>query len=102
MLREEGPKWLWRDGKGDFEGFLRTLDQEDRNRNEVIEGRTLRGVGVFMLETDLTGSWEKDYEQCVWFGYTYLLMRLNIEMDLKLSYCGRNAPSFSWAEGRLW
>lgn len=46
ILEEEDPRWVWKDGKGGFEEFLKGLDC--KGREEVIEKGTLEGVGVFM------------------------------------------------------
>ena len=79
-LENQGPKWIWKDGAGGFEAFLKSLDQP--NQNEVIDRGTLYGVSVFSLETISAkpdaeaptteiSSWVASYQNSVWFGKVY-------------------------------
>jgi len=70
-LTNQGPKWLWKDGKGGFDTFLASLDPS--YRSEVLEHGTIDGLSVFSLSavphTDL--SWKEAYEASSWFGECY-------------------------------
>ena len=79
-LDHEGPKWIWKDGAGGFEAFLKSLDQP--GLGEVINQGTLYGVSVFSLEfvaakseaeapTTEMDSWVSSYQRSSWFGDIY-------------------------------
>lgn len=63
----EGPKWVWKDGKDGYGGFLSSLSQEDWS--EVIENGTFTGVSVHAIVAD--SNWEKSYLCSTWFGDMY-------------------------------
>jgi hypothetical protein len=67
-LTNEGPKWVWRDGKGGFDEFLSTLDQT--GKQEVFNLGTLDGVPVFSTAVGTLG-WAKSYQDSLWFGDIY-------------------------------
>ena len=35
-LEREGPQWIWKDGKGGYEAFLKTLDSQEREPCAVL------------------------------------------------------------------
>ena len=51
QIREEltnrGPKWVWKDGAGGFDAFVRSLDQQ--KKEEVLEHGTVDGLSVFCV-----------------------------------------------------
>lgn len=47
-LSEQGPRWIWKDGRDGFESLLSSLSQEERQ--EVINQGTIDGIPVFSLD----------------------------------------------------
>lgn len=45
LLKDEGARWIWKDGVGGSEGFLKNLDEYEKE--EVLELGQLQGVSVF-------------------------------------------------------
>ena len=74
-LKEQGPKWIWKDGKDGFEAFMKALNPA--MKAEVVEHGTLEGVSVFRVEA-MAGeaqalSWSVAYLASDWFGDIYRL-----------------------------
>lgn len=75
QLSEEGPKWMWKDGKNGYKAFLNKLGPQDRQ--EVLEHGSITGVSVFatLLETEDStqgkSSWRNAYLTSKWFGELY-------------------------------
>ena len=81
-LRSQGPRWVWKDGKGGFDSFLAALNAEESS--EVIGKGSLHGISVFtaaascltqegtaeLPEKEL-GSWIESYKESSWFGEVY-------------------------------
>jgi hypothetical protein len=73
-LKEQGPRWIWRDGKGGFEEFLKTLDPA--TKAEVVDYGTIGGVNVFKvgaMVNDAQASWSAAYLASDWFRDIYRL-----------------------------
>ena len=75
-ISKEGPKWVWKDGKGGYQAFLDSLNDSDRT--EVISGGTLHGENVFSQSLSVGAtvdpnrdSWEKAYLASEWFADIY-------------------------------
>ena len=62
-LDAEGPRWIWKDGKGGFRALLDSLSEE--HHSEVIEEGTLDGLCVFNAEVE---DWNENYRQSTWFS----------------------------------
>lgn len=75
-VQNKGATWICKDGKGGFDDFPKGLSPN--HQAEVIDNETLNGVNVFMFQTDLTESWEKEYENSPWYGDVYRLVRYGI------------------------
>lgn len=45
LFRDEKKEWIWKDGAGDYESFLKSLNQ--CKREEMLESGQLYGVDVF-------------------------------------------------------
>lgn len=72
MLTEQGPRWIWKDGKDGFEAFLKGLDST--TRAEVIDHGTAHGVGVFSVQAmagEAQESWAEAYLASDWFKDVY-------------------------------
>lgn len=81
-LSEGGAKWVWKDGKGGFEEFLKSLDPAAKE--EVTVHGIIGGASVFALRAvPSTGSatvsdnspetddWKSAYLASYWFGDVY-------------------------------
>lgn len=66
-LHREGAQWIWKDGKGGFEEFLKSLSSEEKE--EVTEQGSLQSLPVFALQ--LLASWRYAYECSDWFKEVY-------------------------------
>lgn len=69
LLDREGAQWVWKDGKGGFEEFLKSLQPTERL--EVISNGTLNTVSVFNAEAVVDTSWSEAYKTSQWFGDIY-------------------------------
>ena len=47
-LKEQGPKWIWKDRKDGFKAFIKTLNPTIKV--EVVEYGTLKNISVFRVE----------------------------------------------------
>ena len=47
-LSKQGPKWVWKDGVGGFDAFLKSLNQS--RKDEILEQDTMDGLSVFSLD----------------------------------------------------
>ena len=65
-LEREGPQWIWKDGKGGYEAFLKTLDLQEKA--EVITNGTLHSVEVFVNTVSFFSNWYEAYQDSQWFG----------------------------------
>lgn len=100
-LKSEGGHWVWKDGKGGFEEFLRTLN--DPERQEVIDDGTWNGVNVFMFETNFIDSWKEYYDQSDWFGDVFRMLNTGLPIGTPNGSCkDKNALDFRFADDRLW
>lgn len=70
-LSEQGPQWIWKDGKDGFEAFLKGLDGV--TRDEVLEEGTAHGVSVFKVQAmaSQAGEWASAYMTSDWFKDLY-------------------------------
>ena len=70
-LTDQGPQWIWKDGKGGFEEFIASLDPS--HKSEVLEEGTVGGLSVFSLTAvpHTNRSWKTAYENSEWFGECY-------------------------------
>ena len=68
-LAQQGPQWVWKDGKAGFMEFLALLDQA--RRSEVLEHGTIGHVPVFATTATGAKSWHDAYETSTWFGDVY-------------------------------
>ena len=72
-LTSQGPKWVWKDGAGGFDAFLRSLEQP--KREEVLEHGTVDGLPVFCLDVvPRDKTWKGAYAASTWFGEIYKLL----------------------------
>ncbi len=84
VLSEQGAKWIWKDGKGGFEEFLRALDPAVKE--EVTVHGTIGGASVFSLKavppstaevldpsSGSDQSWKEAYLTSEWFGDVYCI-----------------------------
>lgn len=73
---QKDPMWVWKDGKGGYEEFLRSLSENEKG--EVIQGGTYHGASVFTTTATIASDgpevWRASYLQSAWFKdyYTYL------------------------------
>ena len=73
-LAEQGPCWIWKDGKDGFEAFLKGLDGV--TRTEVIDEGTAHGVSVFRVQAMASQAgkdWSSAYHASDWFRDLYLI-----------------------------
>ncbi len=63
LLSEQGPKWIWKDGKDGVESFLKSLDQV--GVQEVVDQGTLHGVSAFTLEA-INSAGPPDAQATIW------------------------------------
>ena len=74
-LANQGPRWVWKDGKDGFEQLLASLDQS--KKSEVLEHGTVDRILVHTLAAVVADdkSWKESYIASSWFGsiYTFLL-----------------------------
>ena len=76
-LAEQGPQWVWKEGKGGFDDMLNTLDDTDRaevTSEGTYHGTPLRGLSVAAtVSPHLT--LDTAYRSSAWFGdiYRYLV-----------------------------
>jgi hypothetical protein len=96
-LRKQGPKWIWKDGKGGFDWWLKTLTEQEKK--EVEEKGTLYSLPVHHLEA--TASWDLDYRSSQWFADQYLSHKTGRYEALSPSKM-RTTLDYRIEEGRLW
>ena len=65
-LGKQGPQWIWKDGKGGFDAFLASLN--DEKKSEVVKRGTLHSIPVFATTSGEDPSWGTAYEESNWFG----------------------------------
>ena len=73
-LATRGPKWVWKDGAGGFDAFLKSLNLSQQN--EVLEQGRLDGQPVFGLEASAKEEndllvWREAYASSTWYGEIY-------------------------------
>ena len=71
-LADQGPRWVWKDGKEGFEAFLAAMSPS--HKQEIINHGTMDGVSVFALTiaaASATEAWPEAYQDSVWFGDVY-------------------------------
>lgn len=71
LLKDEGARWIWKDGGGGYEDFLKNLDEYEKE--EVLEFGQLHGVNVFASGVGGTVqlTWANAYQESEWFGRIY-------------------------------
>ena len=66
----QGPRWIWKDGKNGYEAFLISLSLLDRS--EVVDHATFGDMSVFsFLAVYANHDWKQVYESSAWFGTIY-------------------------------
>ena len=72
-LAQQGPQWVWKDGKGGFTEFLASLNHAQRS--EVLDHGTIDHVSVFATAATAAGSWHDAYVTSSWFGEVYRFLK---------------------------
>lgn len=100
MLTTEGPKWIWKDGKGGYEAFLSSLASSERD--EVISNGTVHSIPAFAsTATKAEPSWAEAYGSSQWFGEVYQVLSDQYEGSPSATLL-RKAFNYRVYNGVLW
>ena len=81
QLAAHGSHWIWKDGKGGFEEYLKSLSPT--HQAEVRQHCTIDGLSVFAITATVADdSWKESYESSAWFGDTYKFLRGELQNPL--------------------
>lgn len=100
-LAKQGPKWVWKDGAGGFDSFLKSLAES--HKEEVLEYGTMDGIPVFCLNAMPQGqSWKEAYSKSSWFGEIYRFLHDDYATSAPGPILVRRAFDYRIAGDILW